>query len=1415
MKRRSLKLKGSLMALTATALMLFKAPQVLAEATDANANEDAVTNHEVAEEIQATEPEATQSEGLEVVVPASEGNMPYNVLATLPSDSTAKVLSVESNAIINVEPVWNENYKGQGMVVAVIDSGLDIEHEVLRITNMDTAKYKNEEELNAVKEKAGINYGKWYNEKVVFGYNYADANDELKENDESSHGMHVSGTAVGNPSEVHSSGHKIYGVAPEAQLMFMRVFSDRLGPGTQDFLYSRAIRDAVKLGADSINLSLGGANGSTLEVGDALAKAVQFAREAGVSVVIAAGNDNVFGEGHSLPRADAPDYGVVANPAVVRDSIAVASYNNTHLTSEVFNVIGMEQNADFDHGNIVFTPPAAGDATFEQGVTFDYEYVGLGHEADFANRDLTGKIALIRRGEITFDTKIANATSHGAAGAIVFDNQPDGGTLSMSLQSELALAIPSVFISLEVGEELVRGVDQYKLRFDRRYITKRNPKSEQLSDFTSWGLSADGELKPDVSAPGGSIFSSINNNKYASMNGTSMAAPHVAGAVAILKQALLAQYPNLSNEELSARIKHLLMSTAVPHLNVETNAYTSPRQQGAGIIDVKRALDSSLYVTGLDNYSSIALGNVGDTLTFDVVLHNTSNQDKALKYIAHVNTDEVEEGYFTLRPRQLFATDASATLVVPANSTLKVPITLSAAQFADELAKLMPNGYFLEGFVRFLAADNDSDLVSIPFVGFRGAFQDLPVLEKPIYDMKADEQPFYYERDLATLSENEWPYDNEHHYTALVTNVAEFDPQTQSASNNNLIVLGTFEDEAGRYVLKRDAEGKVFFALSHNDDGNRDAILFKGVFLRNVNDLRISVYNDDDVKRERPLWQSGLLSGDKNFYSGSPQNAKSYLLTSEDTVWAGQDADGNPLPDGVYRYVLSYYSQTPGSQEQSYEFKVILDRVKPTVTTGLYDEPTRKFKPRTIVDDRTGIYRERVYYMDEQLARVYVARNDQGEYILPTHDQANQELALNRFWLEAEDGAGNVQVANVGTLVEVGNQSGIVTVKVVNATTEEASSVGHRYMIRNVATGEIVGESARLAEGHKLPFGEYDVTLFLYDTDEAVLMGSDVKRINLSETHSKLEVLFTVIPLSKATASILFDEAPPIGTRIYLVDQEGNRRELPRSRYNRRAFEKMMLLGDYQVVVELPQGYLTSDNHFAYSILENVRNTQLLTLAAKGNLSQGGAALTFELPTFDLAGDDDSDGYSNAEEIAKESDPFDSTSIPVYVDKGAGIIITLPNFDLEADTDGDGYANGEELLKGSDPFDRNSIPLHVRKGDGQTVDLPQFDLTLDADGDGYNNGEEHLKGSNPFDLASVPKETLQIQTETKPEQQKLSTEMAMARGSSATQPLAVAKTTSSSQQLPETGEVFTLWLWGYLSLISSMAIYSLGYKRKS
>lgn len=1177
-------------------------------------NEEETHGSEALENITNTEVEVTQPA---VETPAiSEKKVGEEEKLAVADETTAisnqeeaKPQNIDSNTIITVPKVWDSGYKGEGTVVAIIDSGLDVDHDVLHISDISTAKYKSEKEIEAAKEAAGITYGEWFNDKVVFGYNYVDVNTILKEEDKRSHGMHVTSIATGNPTQP-VAGQLMYGVAPEAQVMFMRVFSD-LKATTGAALYVKAIEDAVKLGADSINLSLGGANGSVVNMNENVTAAIEAARRAGVSVVIAAGNDGTFGSGHSNPSADYPDYGLVGAPSTARDAISVASYNNTTVGSKVINIIGLENNADLNYGKSSFDNPEKSPVPFEIGKEYEYVYAGIGQASDFDGLDLTGKLALIKRGTITFSEKIANATAAGAVGVVIFNSRPGEANVSMQLD-DTAIAIPSVFIPLEFGEALV--ANSYKIAFNNETDIRPNPEAGLLSDFSSWGLSADGELKPDLAAPGGAIYAAINDNDYANMQGTSMASPHVAGAAVLVKQYLQATYPTKSPQEIEALVKHLLMSTAKAHVNKETTAYTSPRQQGAGIIDTAAAISTGLYLTGEDGYGSITLGNVEDTFSFTVTLHNITNEDKTLNYSTQLTTDTVQNGLITLAPR-LLAEIPGGKVTVKANSSTTVTINVDASSFAEELTGLMKNGYYLEGFVRFTDVADDGDIVSIPYVGFRGEFQNLAVLEEPIYNLIADGKGGFYFEPVTAQPDT---VDISHHYTGLVTGSTELIYSTDKRSDFAIKTLGTFKNEAGYFVLELDESGKPHLAISPNGDDNQDSLAFKGVFLRNYTDLVASVYAADDTERTNPLWESQPQSGNKNFYSGDPKNPKSSIIYP--TEWNGTDSEGNALADGKYQYVLTYSSEVPGAAVQTMIFDVIIDRESPVITTATYDETNFTFNPRPAIEKgESGLYREQVFYLVADASgvttipsllengdvtvsdnKVFVAQNDDGSFTLPL-DLAD----ISKFYYTVEDYAGNISYEKVENLISIGNEKGLVTVNILDKDTNSPAPILFSYSVTD-ETGKIVAELPRYAGDTsvlKLPFGTYTFDLFLYDTEWSSLAGETKAVVTISAENSTAEVNFYVTLKDKANLLVDIDALLPSGSTIQLVTADGQTIQLPNAKYSKTDYGKFVPVGTYTILPILPEGYEFLEE-LDVAVLANQSNVKKLTLINKVALKE-------------------------------------------------------------------------------------------------------------------------------------------------------------------------------------------------------------------
>jgi len=164
-----------------------------------------------------------------------------------------KTLDETSNGMVEADKIWSD-YSGKKQLIAILDSGVDPEHEIFKEVDEGSLRIKSAEDTDKLIKEKGIDGGKYFNKKIPFGFNYADRNTNIKEGKIQSHGMHVAGIVAAN-------GKKLKGVAPNAQLAIMRVFGQN-SMGTTPVIYNKAIDDAVKMGVDSINMSLG-ATGTT------------------------------------------------------------------------------------------------------------------------------------------------------------------------------------------------------------------------------------------------------------------------------------------------------------------------------------------------------------------------------------------------------------------------------------------------------------------------------------------------------------------------------------------------------------------------------------------------------------------------------------------------------------------------------------------------------------------------------------------------------------------------------------------------------------------------------------------------------------------------------------------------------------------------------------------------------------------------------------------------------------------------------------------------------------------------------------------------------------------------------------------------------------------------------------------------
>ena len=1125
------------------------------------------TTYEDAKKIQAM----NFVDSVEVSVAYRKPETTTNAVETKKEEVNDFSKALDSYNLINIQPLWDKGYRGQGRVIAVLDSGLDPDHPVLRLTDNSQSKYKTKEDAEKAMKEAGIDYGKWYSDKLPFAFNYNDWNNDIKQSGFKSHGMHVAGTAVGNPKEKSGTGDYITGVAPEAQLIFMRVFSESKNSGTESYIYTKAIEDAIKLGADTINLSLGSPAGSVMEVGDGLISALEVAKKAGVNIVAAAGNNAYFSKGgfdYITPRAVNPDYGTVGRPSVSDDAISVANISNSVLNREIATVANLLGNAAFNNGNVpIFTY-----SKLFENKDYDYVYVGVGKEENYEGKDLTGKIALVQRGENSFEDKVKIAKKHGAAGVIAYFN--DGDTIYNVVLNGQDKDFPVVTTYYNFGNELAQHEGEYKINFNGKWEKKPNENVGKFDDSSSWGLTVDGYLKPDVTAPGGDIISSYNDGRYGLDSGTSMASPHVAGATALIKQALAERFPSKTAEELQKLVKHLLMSTASINVNKDNGVYISPRQQGAGLIDAYKAAYGDIYVTGTNDYGSVSLGNVGDKFDVKLLVHNISDKPKTLKYKSTLITDDAYgegngdwTGYLTMTSRLLNEIEGEKTVTVGANSTSEITVSVDASKYNEELLKLFKNGYYLEGFVEFYGADGKSTdkVASIPFVGFKGEFQNLPVLEKPIYSMKDGEKPTYeYGFDS---NNNNWDSLTDMNFTGILTTYKEDKKDKRTLAGayiNPLTNVRFFTD-------------KIFF--SPNGDENYDEIGMRGVFLRNYENLKLTVYAKDDVERKNPLYENGNASGNKNFFNNTGKKYTALSLTN----WKGVDKNGNPLPDGEYQYVLSYSSQATGAKMQETSFNVVIDRKAPKITGangGYYDEATRKFTPYPIMEDGSGVFYKKLSY-----GKNVIQPNEDGSYTIP------EGVDLKDVTFEVKDFADNKDSITLSNIA--GNGKGSLEVEIRKGDGTGNNSRRVRYKITN-EKGEVVGDdfSRNKRTYQSLPFGKYTVEVVLLDEDYRLKTPSKIEFEITKDTPTK-EVEFRVDEIIKNAVEISFDKPVPTGTKVYAVSESGTKIELPTSLYGKNAFQKRLENGKYTIQIVTPEGYTLEENNFELEVKDGHNRKQV------------------------------------------------------------------------------------------------------------------------------------------------------------------------------------------------------------------------------
>ncbi|WP_203416747.1 S8 family serine peptidase [Jiangella ureilytica] len=583
-------------------------------------------------------------------------------------------------------------FTGDGLRVAVIDTGIDIDHP-----DLGGGGAPGGTSFPSGRVVAGYDFvGDDYNADDTSAAYQPVARPDDNPDDCNGHGSHVAGI-VGASGDTATDG--VLGVAPDVEFGAYRVFG--CGGSTTSDIILAALERAHADDMDVVNMSLGAGFVTWPEYPTATASDALV--DAGVVVVASIGNNGAAGSWSA------------GAPGVGEKVIGVASFDNTEYDARMFTVT--PDGREFGYAEAAGSPSAPTEGSLPMSRTGTPASTADACTATGALPDLSGTVALIERGTCPFYEKARNAQQAGAAAVILYNNVP--GALSPTVAppspADPPITIPVVAVPQDDGVELDGRIaaGATTLTWTDETTTIENTTAGLVSSFSSYGMASDLSLKPDLGAPGGLIRSTypLEDDGYAVISGTSMASPHVAGAVALLLQA----HPSLT----PAEVRDVLQNSADPAdwSLVPGAGYLEPaHRQGAGMLDIDDAILSPVAVApGKLSLGESEAGPSTRTLTL------TNDGDSAVTYeLSHADGISTagapnNPGFFEGGATVAFS---APSVTVPAGGSASVEVTVTAP------AEPALGQY--GGWVVLTPADGQP--LRVPFAGFVGDYQQLPIL---------------------------------------------------------------------------------------------------------------------------------------------------------------------------------------------------------------------------------------------------------------------------------------------------------------------------------------------------------------------------------------------------------------------------------------------------------------------------------------------------------------------------------------------------------------------------------------------------------------------------------------------------------------------------------------------------------------
>ena len=426
----------------------------------------------------------------------------------------------------------------------------------------------------------------------------------------------------------------------------------------------------------------------------------------------------------------------------------------------------------------------------------------------------------------------------------------------------------------------------------------------KMSDFSSWGVSPDMRLKPEVTAPGGNIYSAVPGGGYQYMSGTSMATPQITGVSAVVLERVQNDplFSSMTARQKVDVVQNLTMGTAVPVTdpNGSNGAYYSPRKQGAGLVNVQAATTTGVYptVNGATDASrpKADLGDGTKGWHFDVTLHNLSGTAATYDLSAQALSENISGGLFTgsstdWNGKGVSVSFSNNSVTVPAKGEATVGIDVTpGSQFAQWVSANAPSGTFLDGFVRFTARTNGQSDMTVPYLGFYGSWGT-----PSIFDQMVSEGDGH------------------------AASSAIYNGQNGSLLGYNPLVKGKEREgrpNADRYVVSRSTVS-----------GAPTAITPRTGTLRSVHTMTTTYANEAGKSvasfTSTQNWKS-VYNSDERRMTWVEENHESRSINLNDYKYSR-------LPDGKYTLTIAATNDGPSPTKQSLTYNFRVDTKAPVV----------------------------------------------------------------------------------------------------------------------------------------------------------------------------------------------------------------------------------------------------------------------------------------------------------------------------------------------------------------------------------------------------------------------------------------------------------------------------------------------------